>query len=110
MSDLLEALKDTNRLIGVILNTIIGPSQRETLKETRARAALLTDRIIEASRQAGAVWVKDQTDAVVNGCTVERLTKAMNYALNELEHPDYSTSTRADAIRILKAGMEGGAA
>lgn len=107
MSDLLEALKDTNRLIGVILN---GYAHSATLAEARARAQSITDRIIEASRQAGAVGAKEDASAVVNGCTVERLTKAINYALNELEHPEYSTSTRADAIRILKAGLEGGAA
>lgn len=112
MSDLLEALKDTNRLIGVILNTIIGPSQRETLKETRARAALLTDRIIEASRQAGAVGAKEDASAVVDRCLVDRSVKAMTFALLELEGmpADMPTVAIDRAIRHLKIGLEGGAA
>ena len=113
MSDLLEALKDTNRLIEAILRiNNIGHCSTETISETRAQAALLTDRIIEASRQAGAVGAKDQANAVVNGCTVERMRNHMERALDNLERiPDpHPSSNVAYAILHLKAGLEGGAA
>ena len=105
MSDLLEALKDTNRLAEAILNMSIGHSHSETLKETRTRAQLLTERIIEASRQAGAV--QDAKDVRI-GC----LLSAMDAALRNLVAIPAAQGNISidDAIRHLKAGMEGGAA
>jgi hypothetical protein len=109
MSDLLEALKDTNRLIEAILN---GYTHSATLAEARVRAQSLTDRIIEASRQAGAVGVKEDASAVVDRCLVDRSMKAMTFALLELEGiaTDMRTVAIDRAIRHLKIGLEGGAA
>jgi hypothetical protein len=102
MSDLLEALKDTNHLIEAMLKTDPpGHGHSETLKETRTRAQLLTDRIIEASRQASAAQAKEPASRA------DSLSKAITFALNELEHPEHSTTYRTDAIRILKAALNG---
>ena len=110
MSDLLEALKDTNRLAEAILNMSIGHSHSETLQESRTRSQLLTERIIEASRQAGAVGVKDACGSCTSITRASSLALAIHLALNELENPAYSTNTRVDAICILKAALNGGAA
>jgi hypothetical protein len=108
MSDLLEALKDTNHLIAAILKTNPpGHGHSETLKETRTRALLLTDRIIEASRQASAAQAKEAHEPESRA---DALSKAITFAINELEHPEYSHTYRTDAIRILKAALNGGAA
>jgi len=107
MSDLLEALKDTNHLIEAILRTNPpGHGHSETLKESRTRAQLLTDRIIEASRQAGAVGAKEP-EPCTSITRADELERAIKFALNELENPAYSTTTRTDAIRILKSAING---
>ena len=100
MSDLVEALKDTHHLIEVLsesknLCTLVADS-------AVSRAARLTDRIIEASRQAGAV---------VDRCLVDRSAKAMTFALIELEGmpADIRTVAIDRAIRHLKDGLKGGA-
>ena len=110
MSDLLEALKDTNHLIAAILNMGLGHSHTETLKETRTRAQLLTDRIIEASRQAGAV--QDRSDVSAKDIRIGFLLYAMDAALRNLEAIPAAQGSVSidDAIRHLKAGIEGGAA
>jgi hypothetical protein len=110
MSDLLEALKDTNRLTEAILNMMPCPVQRDTLADARTRAQLLTERIIEASRQAGAVGTRDAGESCISITRADELERAINFAIDKLEHPSFSTSTRLDAIQILKAALNGGAA
>jgi len=110
MSDLLEALKDTNRLIEAILMMQPGHNHSETLKETSTRAQLLTERIIEASRQAGAV--QDRSDVSAKDVRIGCLLSAMDAALRNLEAIPAAQGSVSidDAIRHLKAGIEGGAA
>jgi hypothetical protein len=105
MSDLLEALKDTNHLIEAILKTNPpGHGHSETLKETRTRAQLLTDRIIEASRQAGAVQAKEP-EPCTSITRADELERSIREALNVLGW--YSTTSITNAIRILKAAING---
>ncbi len=109
MSDLLEALKDTNRHIEAIINPIESQTHADTLKNARTRAQLLTDRIIEASRQAGA---EHQFDVSAKDVRIGCLLSAMDAALRNLEAIPAARGSVSidDAIRHLKAGMEGGAA
>ena len=118
MSDLLEALKDTNRLIEAILMMQPGHNHSETLKETSTRAQLLTERIIEASRQAGAAGVP----SIVLGSAyeadleqrrnMEYLRRTVSAAMSELVAVPSGARTMGieRAILHLKAGIEGGAA
>ncbi len=108
MSDLLDALKDTNRLIEAIINPIESQAHADTLKETRTRAQLLTDRIIEASRQAGAAGVKDKGKSCTSITRADELERSIREALDALEL--YSATSIINAIRILKAALNGGAA
>ena len=108
MSDLLEALKDTH-------STILELDRQSTttgavIQELRTRANLLTDRIIEASRQASAV--QDRSDVSSKDVRIGCLLSAMDAALRNLEAIPAAQGSVSidDAIRHLKAGIEGGAA
>jgi len=105
MSDLLEALKDTHRLIEAILNMDPGHNHTEMLKEASTRSQLLTDRIIEASRQAGAVGAKDACESCTSITRADELERSIREALNVLGL--YSTTSITNAIRILKAALNG---
>ena len=116
MSDLLEALKDTNRLIGVL--SAAGDFRTSVTDAAQARAELLTDRIIEASRQAGAAGVP----SIVSGSdyeadleqrrNMEYLRRTVSAAMSELVAVPSGARTMGieRAILHLKAGIEGGAA
>lgn len=121
MSDLLEALKDTNRLIEAILRiNNMGHNATESLTDARARAQSITDRIIEASRQAGAVGIpstvsgSDYEADLKQRRNMEYLRGAVATALQNLEAEIMTnrniSANVTNAIFHLKAGLEGGAA